>query len=263
MTLSKVYCETCCQMICCECTISKEHNKHDFCLKSEFLSKHHQQIQDSLDLLQQKMADIDMAITHLDTREGEVLQQGQQLKEQINTHAQKSIDKVKRSHARLSQQVDTTVQQKTQTLSTQRQQAQRLLTQLRTCQEKIEYSLKKLTQQIRVNKHTMMDEMNTTTQHVDPTVFQPIEKADMQFTKYVDPTVFQPIEKADMQFTKCETKKEIGLITSTTYGKATLTASPSRPNQQSTATLTLQSHDGSPCSLPPSLSHLIYALFYR
>ena len=47
--------------------------------------------------------------------------------------------------------------------------------------------------------------------------------------------------------------KEIGLITSTTYGKATLKASPCLAKRQSTATLTLQSQDGSPFSLSPSL----------
>ena len=181
------------------------------------------------------MADLNTAVTHLDTSERKVIEKGEQLQEQINTHAQQIIDQVQRSRQHLSQQLHNIVKQKTQLLATQRQQAQRLHTQLNTCQEMIEHSLKEWTeQQILTEKHTMINEMNTATQHVDP-------------------TVFQPIENDKMKFTKSNFIQEIGLITSTTYGKATLKVLPCLAKQPSTATLTLQSQDGSPFSLPPTL----------
>ena len=226
----KVYCET-----CRDCTISKEHNTHKFFLISECYPKHRQQIEASLDQVKHKMADLNTAVTHLDTTERKVIEKGEQLQEQINTHAQQIIDQVQRSCQHLSQQLHNIVKQKTQLLAAQRQQAQRLHTQLNTCQEMIEHSLKEWTeQQILAEKHTMINEMNTTTQHVDP-------------------TVFQAIENDKMKFTKSNFIKEIGLITSTTYGKATLKVLPCLAKQLSTATLTLQSQDGSPFSLPPSL----------
>ena len=232
----KVYCETCRQIICRDCTISTEHNTHKFFLISECYPKHRQQIEASLDLVKHKMADLNTAVTHLDTTEREVIEKGEQLQEQIDTHAQQIIDQVQRSREHLSQQLHNIVKQKTQLLAAQRQQAQRLHTQLNTCQEMIKHSLKEWTkQQILAEKHTMINEMNTATQHVDPTVFQPIENADMKFTK------------------KCTIEKEIGLITSTTYGKATLKVLSRFTKQQSTATLSLQSQDGSPFALPPSL----------
>ena len=232
----KVYCETCCQVICCECTISKEHNTHNFYLISECFPKHNRQIQDHLKFVNQKKVVIDTVVTNLVTREREVLQQGQQLKEEINTHAQQIIDHVQGSRTHLLQQVDTIVQRKTQVLTAQRQQAQKIRTQLETCQEMIEHRLNELNQlQILTEKHTMMDQMNTATQYVDPLVFHPIENFNMQFTK------------------TDTTKKEIGLITSTSYEKATLKASPCHLNQPSTATLTLHSHNGSLFSLPHSL----------
>ena len=229
----KVYCETCRQVICCECTISKEHKRHKYYLISECYSKQHQEIEASLETVKHKIADLNTAVTQLDTTEKEVIEQGEQLQEQINTHAQQIIDQVQRSRQHLSQQLHNIVKQKTQLLAAQRQQAQRLHTQLNTCQEMIERSLKEWTQQqILTEKHTMINEMNTATQHVDPTVFQPIESANVKLTK-TDPT-----------------EKGIGLITSKTYGRSALEVVPSLP---STATLTLQSQDGSPFSLPPSL----------
>ena len=231
----KVYCETCCQVICRDCTISKEHNTHNFYLISECFPKHNQQIQDHLDLVNRKKAEINTVVTKLATREREVLQQGQQLKEEINTHAQQIIDHVQGSRTHLLQQVNAIVHRKTQVLKRQKQQAQKIHTQLKTCQEMIERRLNELNQlQILTEKHTMMDQMSTATQHVDPVVFQPIENCNMQFTK-IDTT-----------------KKKIGLTTSTFFHKATLKASPCHLNQPSTATLTLHSHKGSPFSLPPS-----------
>ena len=233
----KVYCETCRQVICRDCTISNEHKTHNFELISECSPKHHQQIEADLDQVKHKMADLNTAVTQLDTTEMEVVEQGEQLQEQINTHAQQIIDQVERSRQHLSQQLHNIVKQKTQLLAAQRQQAQRLHTQLDTCQEMIEHSLKELTeQQILTEKHTMINEMNTTTQHVDPTVFQPIENADIKFTKNET------------------TKKEIGIITSTAYEKATLKVFPCLAKHRSTTTeLTLHSQDGSPFSLSPTL----------
>ena len=167
--------------------------------------------------MKHKLADINIAVTQLDAREREVLQQGQQLKEQINTHAQQIIDRVQRSQTHLSQQVDTIVQRNTQALTAQRQQAQKLRTQLETCQKMIENSFKEWNQlQILTEKQKMMQEMKTATQHVDPAVFQPGENANIQF------------KKTDI------IEKEIGLITT-----------PPSAKRPSPATHTLQPHGGS------------------
>ncbi len=232
----KVYCETCCQVICRDCAISKEHKSHNWHLISECFDKNRQQIETNLETIKNKMADLNTAVTQIDTTEREVIEKEKQLQEQINTHAQQIIDQAQRSSEQLSQQLHNIAKQKTQLLAAQKQLAQQLHTQLSTCHETIERNLKEWTQlQILTEKHTMINQMNTTTRHVDPTVFQPIEKANMQLTK-TDLTI-----------------NGIGLITSTTYGNATLEVSPCSAKQPTTATLTLHSQDGSPFSLPPSL----------
>ena len=235
MILSKCIVKPVFKVICRDCTISIEHNTHKFFLISECYPKHRQRIEASLDQVKHKMADLNTAVTHLDATKRKVIEKGEQLQELINTHAQQIIDQVQRSRQHLSQQLHNIVKQKTQLLAAQRQQAQRLHTQLNTCQEMIEHSLKEWTeQQILTEKHTMINEMNTATQHVDPTVFQAIENNEIKFTKK-------------------NTIQEIGLITSTTYGKATLKALSCLAKRQSIATLILQSQVGSPFSLPPSL----------
>ena len=234
----KVYCETCCKVLCRDCTISEEHKKHNSTcqLISDCYSKHHQQIQNDLDLLEHKIADINTAVTVLVTREKEVVQQGEEIKKQIHTHAQLLIDQVQRSERHLLQQVDTIVHQKRHLLTKQREQAEKVHSQLKTCQDMVEQSLKEWSQlQVMMEKENMLHQMNTVSQHIDPTVFQPIEEPEIKFTKILN------------------IRNGIGEIFSHRYGKAIFKNKPFSLNTPSTATLALQSHDGSLFSLPPSL----------
>ena len=234
--LLKVYCETCHQVICRDCAVSKEHKTHDYHLISECYPKHHQQLQEGIVQIKQEMTNIDVAVNHLDDREKEVLQQGERLTEEINTHAQGMIDQIVRSHIHLSQQVDTIVQQKTHILRAQKQQAHKIHTQLKTCQETIERNLEKWNQlQILAEKQEMLKEIKTATQNANPNVFVPTENANIKLAKAK------------------QIQTEIGTISSTTYSKATLKVPPCFAKTFSTATLSLQSQDGSPFLLPPSL----------
>ena len=140
--------------------MSKEHKTHDYHLISECYPKHHQQLQEGIVQIKQEMTNMDVAVSHLDDKEKEVLQQGERLTEEINTHAQEMIDQILMSRTRLSQQVDTIVQQKTHTLRTLKQQAHKIHTQLKTCQETIQRNLKEWNQlQILAEKQEMLKEM--------------------------------------------------------------------------------------------------------
>ena len=229
----KVYCETCYQVICRDCAVSKEHKTHNYHLISECYTKHYQQLKEGLVQIKKEMTNIDVAVSHLDDRKKRVLQQGERLTEEINTHAQEMIYQIVRSRTHLSQQVDTIVQQKTHTLRAQKQQ---IHTRLKTCQETIERSLKEWNQlQILAEKQEMLKEMKIATQNVNVNVFVPTEKANIELAKAK----------------KIQT--EIGTISTTTYSKATLNVPPCIAKESYTATLSLQSQNGSPFHLPPSL----------
>ena len=143
-TLSE-FIETCCKVICRDCTISEEHNRHNFQIISECYPKHFQVIENHLDLLRLKNANIDTAIAAgIVSREREVVQQGEDIKNEVHMHAQKLIDQIQRSERQLLQEVDTVVQHKRELLTSlrQREQAERVQTRLKTCQEMVETSLK-------------------------------------------------------------------------------------------------------------------------
>ena len=232
----KIYCLTCSQVICRDCTFSEAHNKHQFELISEHYPRHLQQIQTDLDLLEHKTADVNTAVTAIVTREREVVQQGEEVKEQIHTHARQLINKVHRSKRCLLRQVDTLVKQKRNLLSKQREQAEGLYTQLKRCEENVKQSLNEWSQlQVMMEKQQMLYQMKIVGQNVESTELYPVEKADIKFSK------------------NSIIEKEIGDIKSSIFGKAVFSLPSCSPNIPSTATLTLQSQDGSPFSLPLSL----------
>ena len=232
----KAFCETCNEVICFECTKTDEHNAHDYSLIIECYPKHHKELQASLDVLQQTKTDVDRAITHLTTRMTEVPQQGEQVKEEINTHAQQIIDMVQRSRTHLTKKVDTKVEQTIQLLTAQVQYGEQLRSKLKTCHETIERSLKECTkQQILSEKHAMMKEINSTIQSAEPKALVPVENAGTTFAKTTVKDVM------------------IGHITTINNITTTLEASPCLVNEPSSATLTFTSQDGSPCYFPPTI----------
>ena len=90
-----------------------------------------------------------------------MVQQGEEIKKQIHTHAQQLTDQVLRSERHLLH-VETGVQQKRYLLIKQREQAERVHTQLKTCQDMVEQSLKEWSQlQVMMEKENMLHKKNT------------------------------------------------------------------------------------------------------
>ena len=235
----KVYCETCQELICRDCTVSKRHRNHDYNLVTESYPKHHQEIEADLTKVKTKVANINTAVTNLITREREVTKQGEDVKKQIHTQSQLIINLVQHSERQLVQQVDTVVQQKIQLLTKQREEAVTVLKQLKGCEEFVEQSLKVGSQQqILREKQNMIQVMTTVDQDVNPVVFQPIEEANVTFTS---------------NQTLVDEYEGIGELKSKTFGKSVLVKNACYVGKKSTVTLNLQTQDGSPFSVPLSL----------
>ena len=235
----KVYCETCQQLICRDCTISQRHRNHKYKLVTECYPDHHQEIEADLTTVKRKVADVNTAVTNLFTREREVTKQGEDVKKQIHTHSQLIINLVQQSQRQLVQQVDTVVQQKIELLTKQRGEAETVLKQLKGCQEFVEQSLKVGTQQqILREKQNMVQVMTTVNQDVNPVVFQPIEEANITFTS---------------NQTLVDKYKGIGQLKSKPFGKSIIVKNACYVGKKSTIALNLQTQDGSPLSVPLSL----------
>ena len=235
----KVYCETCQELICRDCTISQRHQNHKYKLIIECYPDHHQEIEADLTKVKRKVADVNTAVTNLITQEREVTKQGEDVKKQIHTHSQLIINLVQQSETQLVQQVDTVVQQKIQLLTKQREEAETVLKQLKGCEEFVEQSLKVGSQQqILREKQNMVQVMTTVNQDVNPVVFQPIEEANITFTS---------------NQTLVDKYEGIGELKSKTFVKSVLVKNAYYVGKKLTITLNLQTQDGSPLSVPLSL----------
>ena len=235
----KVYCETCQELICRDCTVSKRHRNHDYNLVTESYPKHHQEIDANLTKVKTKVADVNTAVTNLITRQREVTKQGEDVKKQIHTQSQLIINLVQQSERQLVQQVDTAVQQKIQLLTKQREEAVTVLKQLKGCEEFVEQTLKVGSQQqILREKQNMVQVITTVNQDVNPVVFQPIEEANITFTS---------------NQTLVIKYQGIGVLKSKPFGKSVLLKNACYAGKKSTVTLNLQTQDGAPFSVPLSL----------
>ena len=189
--------------------------------------------------MKKKVADINTAVTNLIGREIEVTKQGEDVKKEINTHAQLIVNLVRQSERQLVQQVDTVVQRKIQLITKQREEAEIVLNQLKSCEEFVEQSLKVGSQQqVLREKQSMLKVMTTVNQDVNPVAFQPIEEANTTFTR--NQTLVDKFEG-------------IGELNSKTFGKSVIIKSTCYHGKRSTVTLNFQTHDGSPFSVPLSL----------
>ena len=186
-----------------------------------------------------KVADINTALINLTTREREVTKQGEDVKKEIHTQAQLIIDLFQQSERQLVHQVDTTVQQKIQLLTKQREVAETVLNKLKVCEEFVEQTLKvESQQQILMEKQRLIQVLTTVNQDVNPFVFQPIEETNIQFVRN---------QKLADNF------EGIGELKSKTSFKSVLVKKACYVGTKSTMTLDLQTQNGSPFSIPVSL----------
>ena len=249
-----LYCVTCSKLVCHTCINKDTHSGHDLSLVSECYPKCRQQMKKNLKTVKKKIEDINSAIQRLTTREKELTSQAEDVWVGIRQHTRQLIEEIKRAESDLLQQVDTVVKLKRSSLTEQGEQAKRVHSQLKSCEEMVEESLRDWSEQeIVLEQQRMINRINTLCHQVEPIAFEPIERTDLEFIKQETHA-----SHSEYQWWLQETAERItGKIIFTTYEKGLFNKMPGPllANKPSIITLNLQSHDGSLYELP-SLSLL-------
>ena len=230
-----LYCKTCSELICDSCSYKNTHYGHKISAVSQLHPKYSRQVEDNLEIVRKKITDFDSAIKGLADFEQQLTSHGEDVQREIQNHAQRLIDEIKKSESDLLQQVSTAIGYKRSSVIEQREQAERIQNQLKSCEEMVEESLRDWSEQeIVLEQQRMINEMKILCHQVEPKAFQAIERTDVEFTKHENNV------------------EEIGKITFTGYKKAICKKlqGPRLTNKPSTITLTLQSLDGSHFILP-------------
>ena len=215
--------------------MSAKHSNHKFCLVSECFSKHRQDLEAELELVKEKVVEMDKVVSDIASIEEEVTKQEESIKDDIETYAQQLMELIQVSKVKLFSEVQSVATMKRDLLARQRAEAEKLLKSMKECEAVVQCNIQELSQgKILMKKRSMMNEMRRVSRHVDPAVFRPIETADVKFGK-------------NLSFLSDE---EIGEFVYTRFDKALVELGPCVAEKLSTTTLTLKSHDGEPFLLP-------------
>ena len=163
----KIYCETCDELICCECAIMT-HRDHNYDLISDVFPKHRDAILACLQPIKTELASVVETIRKLKARYSRLDRQGVEAKGKVDAEIDK-LHAILEGHRRdLHSEIDGKVQQGKKELAAQIDENESRQTQLSSCVEFVEVSLQSGTQQemlsmkrqVEQRTHQMVDEFN-------------------------------------------------------------------------------------------------------
>ena len=141
----KIYCETCNELICNDCTI-RLHQGHTYDLISDTFPKHKHELVNQLEPVKRHLATVDQALRSFDARSKAIQDQ----RTAIQTDIYKKIDQLHQTleqrRTELIGELEELTQHKLKSLAAQRDQVETVHTQLSSCLEYVEGSLKTGTQ---------------------------------------------------------------------------------------------------------------------
>ena len=177
--ICKMYCETCSELICSDCTI-RLHQGHQYDLISDTFPKHKEEIIASLEPVKHHLAAVKTAFQALDKRESEISDQKVATETDIDEQFNQLQDSLEKRRTELKHQLDNLTQHKLKTLAAQRDQVELLQTQLASCLEYVEGSLKTGTQgEILGMKAHVLKHIQQMTAEFKADTLVPAEEADM------------------------------------------------------------------------------------
>ena len=175
----KIYCETCNELICTDCTIRLHQGHHNDVISDTF-PKHKQEIDDKLEPVKHHLATVNEALHTFDVRSREIQDQKAAVQEEIHSKIDQLHQVLEQRRTELIGQLDQLTQHKVKTLAAQRDQVELLHTQLTSCLEYMEGSLKTGTQaEILEMKAPLLKQINQITANFNPDTLAPEEEANI------------------------------------------------------------------------------------
>ena len=150
----ELYCETCEELICFQCTI-QQHHTHKYNLIGEVFEKHKQEIMSSLNPAEQQQTLAREALEKLDDRRREITDQQAALQAQIHKSSQQLHEIIDLREKELANKLNYITQKKLSKLASQREQIETTLAQLGSCLDKVK-------EKLRTGSHGVVLRMKTT-----------------------------------------------------------------------------------------------------
>lgn len=137
----ELYCETCKELICVQCTI-RQHHGHDYNLISEVFEKHKIEIMSCLNPAEQQLTLASEALEMLNARHGEITNQQATLQAQIVKSSQQLHEAINLREKELTTKLNYITQRKLSELELQREQVETTQAELSSCLNMVKENLR-------------------------------------------------------------------------------------------------------------------------
>ena len=177
-----LYCETCEELICVQCTI-QQHHTHKYNLIGEVFEKHKQEIMSSLNPAEQQQTLASKALEKLDVRCREITDQQAALLAKIHESSQQLHEIIDLREKELTDKLNYITQEKLSQLASQRKQIETTLAQLGSCLGKVKEKLRTGSQGVVLRmKTTLVKQVKDLTTSFKPDTMELYTDADMKFS---------------------------------------------------------------------------------
>ena len=177
-----LFCDTCQEMICRDCII-RVHRDHQYDLVPQVFPKHKDMLIASLQPVEQQLASVNKGLEGLVTRCGQITTQCQTIETDIKRNIHEIHKALDARQEELITQLHQIAQQKIKSLATQQEHLQLVATQLKSCRDFVQESLRTGSQgEILASMKPVVQQVKEMTANFKPELLVPEQKANMQFT---------------------------------------------------------------------------------
>ena len=153
----KIYCETCDQLICCDCTV-KTHRDHNYDLIPDAFPKHRDAILAYLDPIKTELASVVETIAKLNTRSSRLDRRGIKAKGKVDAEVDKLHAILEACRRDLHSEIDSKVHQGKKEMAAEIGQHELRQVQLNSCVEFVEGSLQSGTEEEVLSMKTQVEQ---------------------------------------------------------------------------------------------------------
>ena len=177
----ELYCESCEQLICLQCTIT-EHNGHNYNLVKDVFQKHKLEIVESLAPAKKQLTSISKASEQVNSRKRQVLDQQATLEANIHQDSQQLIDAISARTQELVSKLQRITEEKLRCLDSQMEQLEVMKTQLSSYLDMVETLATGVQGKVVNMKTAITRQVNGLTTSLLTDTLEPITPADMEYS---------------------------------------------------------------------------------
>ena len=179
----ELYCETCGELICHNCTVNKHcRPEHKYDLVGDTFERHKAEITASLEPVENQLSVVNKALKQLDMQSQELNNQRAAVETNIQQQIQQLHELLEVRKTELFSQLDQQIQLKMKNLAAQKDEMETVQMQLVNCQSFLRESLRTASQvEVMKMKKSVMKQIKEMTDNLKPDMLPPCEMANVKF----------------------------------------------------------------------------------